>query len=266
MTTSPALALAVALFAATPAPAPAPGAPQRATRRAPASRRSARGPSRRATSPRCCRRSSNAATARTRDIDRARCQATTAYLRQTLPRRTFAFTTDEPAVVAVSDYDAAVKGYHVALAGCVACSKPDHDRQGEGAAPDHAEGPRQGRRLADEGGLALAQHVRVRQPRRRQALGRRRATVPARRVPLPAADRRRRLDVRHQPRRRAEAGRRARLQPLHGRRAGVEAAVDGLGRTPVARPRGRDLQGPADRGERDASPRRRPRARICRPS
>jgi hypothetical protein len=59
-----------------------------------------------------------------RDIDRARCQATIAYLRRTLPRRTFAFTSDEPGVVAVSDYDAAVKGYHVALAGCVACTKP----------------------------------------------------------------------------------------------------------------------------------------------
>ena len=59
-----------------------------------------------------------------RDIDRARCQATTAYLRRTLPQRTFAFTSDEPGVVAVSDYDAGVKGYHVALAGCVACSKP----------------------------------------------------------------------------------------------------------------------------------------------
>lgn len=59
-----------------------------------------------------------------RDIDRARCRATTSYLRRTLPQRTFAFTTDEPGVVAVSDYDAAVKGYHVALAGCVACSKP----------------------------------------------------------------------------------------------------------------------------------------------
>jgi hypothetical protein len=59
-----------------------------------------------------------------RDIDRARCRATTAYLRRTLPQRTFAFTSDEPGVVAVSDYDAAVKGYHVALAGCVACGKP----------------------------------------------------------------------------------------------------------------------------------------------
>jgi hypothetical protein len=59
-----------------------------------------------------------------RELDRARCRATTAYLRRTLPKRTFAFTTDDPAVIAVSDYDAAVKGYHVALAGCIACSKP----------------------------------------------------------------------------------------------------------------------------------------------
>ena len=59
-----------------------------------------------------------------RDIDRTRCQATTSYLRRTLPQRTFAFTTDEPGVVAVSDYDAGVKGYHLALAGCIACTKP----------------------------------------------------------------------------------------------------------------------------------------------
>ena len=59
-----------------------------------------------------------------RDLDRARCRATTAYLRRSLPKRTFAFVTDDPAVIAVSDYDAAVKGYHVALAGCVACTKP----------------------------------------------------------------------------------------------------------------------------------------------
>jgi len=59
-----------------------------------------------------------------RDIDRARCQATTAYLRRTLPQKTFAYTTDEPGVVAISDYDASVKGYHVALAGCVSCTKP----------------------------------------------------------------------------------------------------------------------------------------------
>jgi hypothetical protein len=59
-----------------------------------------------------------------RELDRARCRATTSYLRRALPRRTFAFVTDDPAVISVSDYDAAVKGYHLALAGCVACSKP----------------------------------------------------------------------------------------------------------------------------------------------
>src|SRR5262245_24971333 len=59
-----------------------------------------------------------------REIERARCHATTAFLRRTLPRQTFAFTSDDPSVVAVSDYDASIRGYHVALAGCVACDKP----------------------------------------------------------------------------------------------------------------------------------------------
>ena len=59
-----------------------------------------------------------------RELDRARCRATTAYLRRSLPKRTFAFVTDDPAVISVSDYDAAVKGYHLALAGCVACTNP----------------------------------------------------------------------------------------------------------------------------------------------
>jgi hypothetical protein len=119
MTTSPALALAVALFAATPAPATPPadavGASFETLGQGAVKTRDI------ATllSPFVERCDSE-----TRDIDRARCQATTAYLRQTLPRRTFAFTTDEPGVVAVSDYDASVKGYHVALAGCVACSNP----------------------------------------------------------------------------------------------------------------------------------------------
>jgi hypothetical protein len=62
--------------------------------------------------------------AETRDLDRARCRATVAYLRKTLPTQTFAFDTDDPAAIAVSEYDASIKGYHVALAGCVACSAP----------------------------------------------------------------------------------------------------------------------------------------------
>jgi hypothetical protein len=59
-----------------------------------------------------------------RDLDRARCRAATAFLRRTLPGRTFSFQTDEPSTISVSDYDAAVKGYHLSLAGCIACTKP----------------------------------------------------------------------------------------------------------------------------------------------
>ena len=59
-----------------------------------------------------------------RDLDRARCRAVLAYLRRTLPQQTFTLGSDDPAAIAVSDYDAGVKGYHVALAGCIACTKP----------------------------------------------------------------------------------------------------------------------------------------------
>lgn len=59
-----------------------------------------------------------------RDLERARCRTTQAYLKGVLPQRTFVTPADDPAVIAVSDYDAGVKGYHVALAGCVACTKP----------------------------------------------------------------------------------------------------------------------------------------------
>jgi hypothetical protein len=59
-----------------------------------------------------------------RDLERARCRATQAYLRGVLPQRTFATPADDAAVIAVSEYDAGVKGYHVSLAGCIACSKP----------------------------------------------------------------------------------------------------------------------------------------------
>src|SRR4051812_35574209 len=37
--------------------------------------------------------------AETRDLDRARCRATVAYLRKTLPTQTFAFDTDDPAAI-----------------------------------------------------------------------------------------------------------------------------------------------------------------------
>src|SRR6266498_974256 len=124
MMTSPALALAFALLAAARAPTPAPAAAPAGD--APGASFETLGQG--AVKTRDISTLLSAFVERCegekRDIDRARCQATTAYLRQTLPRRTFAFTTDEPGVVAVSDYDASVKGYHVALAGCVACSNP----------------------------------------------------------------------------------------------------------------------------------------------
>jgi hypothetical protein len=59
-----------------------------------------------------------------RDLDRARCRATTAYLHRELPQKTFATQSEDPAAIEVSNYDAAVKGYHVALAGCIACTDP----------------------------------------------------------------------------------------------------------------------------------------------
>lgn len=59
-----------------------------------------------------------------RELDRARCRSTTAFLRQHLPEQTFVVTSTDPAAVEVSAYDGAVKGYHLVLAGCIACSDP----------------------------------------------------------------------------------------------------------------------------------------------
>jgi hypothetical protein len=59
-----------------------------------------------------------------RELDRVRCRSTTAFLRQRLPQQTFVVTSSDPAAIDVSGYDAAVKGYHVVLAGCIACTEP----------------------------------------------------------------------------------------------------------------------------------------------
>jgi hypothetical protein len=59
-----------------------------------------------------------------RDLDRARCRAVGAYLRRTLPEQTFSLNSEDPAAISVSDYDASIKGYHVSLAGCIACTAP----------------------------------------------------------------------------------------------------------------------------------------------
>jgi hypothetical protein len=59
-----------------------------------------------------------------RELERARCRTTQAYLREVLPARTFLTPADDPSVVSVSEYDAGIKGYRIALAGCIACTKP----------------------------------------------------------------------------------------------------------------------------------------------
>ncbi len=59
-----------------------------------------------------------------RELDRARCRSTTSFLRKKLPQQTFLAESNDPAAIDVSGYDAAAKGYHVALAGCIACSEP----------------------------------------------------------------------------------------------------------------------------------------------
>ena len=56
-----------------------------------------------------------------RALDRARCQATLAYLRKTLPEHPFAITARDPAAISVSAYDGSLKGYRIGLSACVAC-------------------------------------------------------------------------------------------------------------------------------------------------
>lgn len=59
-----------------------------------------------------------------RALDRARCQATLAYLRKTLPEQTFSTVARDPAAILVSDYDRAFKGYRLTLTACIACTSP----------------------------------------------------------------------------------------------------------------------------------------------
>lgn len=57
-------------------------------------------------------------------IERARCEASRAFLRRTLPQRTFWVFGDDSDVLRVSPFDATIKGYHLSTAGCLACAKP----------------------------------------------------------------------------------------------------------------------------------------------
>jgi hypothetical protein len=59
-----------------------------------------------------------------RELERARCRTTQAYLREVLPGRTFSTPADDVAAISVSDYDAGIRGYRISVAGCIACAKP----------------------------------------------------------------------------------------------------------------------------------------------
>ena len=194
---------------------PAPAAPPADVRRRHELRARARARSRPTTSPRCCRRSS---TLRRRDA-RHRPRA----LRGRPPRTCAGRCRSDvrvrhrrPGAIAVSDYDAGVKGYHVALAGCVACSNRSPSAEGRGAAPVTLKVPDKDADSLIKAVASLAQHVRLRQPRRPPAgLDAERPFLRAEFLfqPQIVGDG---WTLRRQPRRGAEAGRRARLQPLHG--------------------------------------------------
>ncbi|MEP6654909.1 MAG: hypothetical protein ABJA82_16215, partial [Myxococcales bacterium] len=59
-----------------------------------------------------------------RELDRVRCRATGEYLRKIIPRQSYWVVVDDPTVISVSEYDASIKGYHLAVAGCLACTRP----------------------------------------------------------------------------------------------------------------------------------------------
>jgi hypothetical protein len=62
--------------------------------------------------------------AETRELDRVRCRTTRRYLRRVIPQHSFWTVVDDPAAIAVSEFDAGIKGYHLSIAGCLACSQP----------------------------------------------------------------------------------------------------------------------------------------------
>jgi len=59
-----------------------------------------------------------------RAIDRSRCRVGREYLKHVLPQRTFSTVVEDPLAVALSDYDAGVKGFRLSVAGCLACTRP----------------------------------------------------------------------------------------------------------------------------------------------
>lgn len=58
------------------------------------------------------------------DRERARCRVVRRYIRKALPHHPFRKISDDPAAVTLSDFDGTIKGYHLAVSGCLACEHP----------------------------------------------------------------------------------------------------------------------------------------------
>src|SRR5437762_3363328 len=56
-----------------------------------------------------------------REPERARCLAVRTFLHKDLPGRTFVTTREGAEVVTVATYDPRIKGFRLAVAGCLAC-------------------------------------------------------------------------------------------------------------------------------------------------
>ena len=96
-----------------------------------------------------------------RELDRARCRSMTTFLRKELPQQTFLADSNDPAAIEVSGYDGAAKGYHLALAGCIACTEPMPIGPPR-AALRHAGDARQVGGVAGRGRAGLEEHNRLR--------------------------------------------------------------------------------------------------------
>ncbi len=66
-----------------------------------------------------------------REIDRARCRGSQAFLRNRLPGKNLHAVVDSTRVVSVSGYDASLRGHKVRLLGCLTCDDPAKGPQGE---------------------------------------------------------------------------------------------------------------------------------------
>jgi hypothetical protein len=66
-----------------------------------------------------------------REIDKARCRGMRAALDRSLGTKRYVRVVDEPQVIAVSAYEAGVRGYRMRLVGCLTCQEPVDAGDGE---------------------------------------------------------------------------------------------------------------------------------------